>query len=197
MALDNFGSALRNVRRFDEAITAHQRALALFTELGDRHREGMALDNFGSALRNVRRFDEAITAHQRAAALFTELGDRHREGMALRNLGIARAGRMKSMWRVLTRKGRRSIANGRLYRPPAFSYRASRSGSAGQPSQATPAATPSSASRTASLAWNIKVGRPDSAAPTATRNATVTFSGSSKPVVRLITALPAIAASLS
>ena len=39
-----------------------------------------------------------------------------------------------------------------MYLPPAFSYRASRSGSAGQPSQATPAATPSSASRTASLA---------------------------------------------
>src|SRR6266487_6785673 len=79
--------------------------------------------------------------------------------------------------------------------PPAFSYRASRSGSGGQPSQATPVATPVRASRTASLAWNINVGRPASAAPTATRNATVTFSGSSRPVVRLITALPAIAAS--
>src|SRR5262245_29950083 len=84
-----------------------------------------------------------------------------------------------------------------MNRPPAFSYRLSRSGSGGQPSQATPVATPCSASRTASLAWNIRVGRPDSAAPTATRKATVTFSGSSRPVVRLITALPAIAASLS
>jgi hypothetical protein len=60
-----------------------------------------------------------------------------------------------------------------------------------------PTATPDSASRTASLAWNIRVGRPASAAPTATRNATVTFSGSSSPVVRLITAFPAITASLS
>ena len=81
--------------------------------------------------------------------------------------------------------------------PPAFSYRASRSGRGGQPSHATPVATPARASRTASLAWNINVGRPASAAPTATRNATVTFSGSSRPVVRLITALPAIAASPS
>ena len=64
-------------------------------------------------------------------------------------------------------------------------------------SQATPAATPSSARRTASLAWNISVGRPASAAPTATRKATVTFSGSSRPVVRLITAFPAMAAPLS
>jgi tetratricopeptide (TPR) repeat protein len=103
----------RKLRRFDEAITAHQRAVALFTELGDRHGEAGALRNLGAALQGVRRFDEAITAHQRAAALFTELGDRHSEGVALRNLGIARGRRMRSMWRVLTRKGRRSIANGR------------------------------------------------------------------------------------
>ena len=113
-ALDNLGSALQEVRRFDEAITAHQQAAALFTELGDRHREAMALNNLGLALREMRRFDEAITAHQQAAALFTELGDRHREAMALRNLGLAlrqpgRAGRMKSMWVVLTRKGRGSV----------------------------------------------------------------------------------------
>ena len=101
------------MRRFDEAITADQRAVALFAELGDRHGEAMALDNLGLALREVRRFDEAITAHQQAVALFAELGDRHREAMALRNLGLARAGRMKSVWRVLTRKGRRSTANGR------------------------------------------------------------------------------------
>src|SRR6266550_7392388 len=64
-----------------------------------------------------------------------------------------------------------------------------RSGSGGQPSQATPTATPSSASRTASLVRNMSVGRPASAAPTATRNATVTFSESSSPVVKLMTVL--------
>src|SRR2546430_14235823 len=69
-----------------------------------------------------------------------------------------------------------------------------RSGRGGQPSQATPTATPSRARRTASLVRNMSVGRPASAAPTATRNATVTFSVSSSPVVRLMTALPAMAA---
>jgi hypothetical protein len=39
------------------------------------------------------------------------------------------------------------------------------------------------------LVRNIIVGRPDSAAPSATRKATVTRSGSSRPVVRLIAAL--------
>src|SRR5947209_5272337 len=38
----------------------------------------------------------------------------------------------------------------------------------------------------------MRVGRPDSAAPTATKNATVTFSGSSSPVVKLTTAFPAM-----
>src|SRR6266540_6081454 len=43
----------------------------------------------------------------------------------------------------------------------------------------------------------MSVGRPCSAAPTATRKATVTRSGSSSPVVRLITAFPDMAASHS
>src|SRR5437899_10356118 len=68
-----------------------------------------------------------------------------------------------------------------------------RSGRGGQPSHATPTATPSTARRTASLVRNMSVGLPDSAAPTATKNATVTFSGSSSPVVKLMTAFAAMA----
>ena len=117
-ALGNLGNGLQRMRRFDEAVTAYQQAAALFTELGDRYGEAAMLNNLGSTLQKMRRSDEAITAHQQAAALFTELGDRHHEVIALNNLGndlrqTGRAGRIKSMWRVLTRKGRRSIANGR------------------------------------------------------------------------------------
>ena len=50
MALDNLGLALREVGRFEEAISAHQDAAAIFRETGDRYREGMALDNLGLAL---------------------------------------------------------------------------------------------------------------------------------------------------
>ena len=88
----------------------------------------LALDNLGVALQEARRFDEAITAHQQAAALSTELGDRHGEAAALSNLDNAlkqsgQAGRMKSVWRVLTRKGRqvyrkRSLAIDVLVTPP-------------------------------------------------------------------------------
>jgi Tetratricopeptide repeat len=45
MALNNLGLALREVRRFEEAITAHQDAAAIYRETGDRHREGTALNN--------------------------------------------------------------------------------------------------------------------------------------------------------
>jgi hypothetical protein len=39
------GRALREVRRFAEAITAHQEAVATFRETGNQHHEGKALDN--------------------------------------------------------------------------------------------------------------------------------------------------------
>ena len=80
MALNNLGIALREVRRFEEAITAHQDAAAIFRETGDRHGEGMALNNLGARAAEVRRFEEAITAHQDAAAICRETGDRHGEG---------------------------------------------------------------------------------------------------------------------
>jgi len=44
-ALSNVGSALREVRRFDEAITALQGAAAIFRETGDRYGEAIALNN--------------------------------------------------------------------------------------------------------------------------------------------------------
>ena len=88
-ALTNLGNALRRVRRFEEAITAHQDAAAIFRETGDRRREGRALDNLSLALQEAGRFAEAITAHQDAAAIFRETGDRHSEAMALTNLGVA------------------------------------------------------------------------------------------------------------
>ncbi len=45
MALNSLGLALRNMRRFEEVITAHQDAAAIHRETGDRHGEGVALNN--------------------------------------------------------------------------------------------------------------------------------------------------------
>ena len=58
-ALTSLGSARRQVRRVEDAITAHQDAVAIYRETGDRHSEGIALNNLGLALREVRRVEEA------------------------------------------------------------------------------------------------------------------------------------------
>jgi tetratricopeptide (TPR) repeat protein len=88
-ALNNLGIALAEVRRFQEAIDAHQRVASIFREMGDRRSEGMALNNLGLALRNVGRYPEAIDAHQQDLEICRETGDRDGEGMALNNLGLA------------------------------------------------------------------------------------------------------------
>jgi tetratricopeptide (TPR) repeat protein len=92
---NNFGNALQQARRFDEAITAHQQAGALFREVGDRHGEGQAWNNLGVALAEVRRFDEAITAHGRTGYIYRELGDLHGEATVWNNLGLA----LRQVWR--------------------------------------------------------------------------------------------------
>ncbi|MEV4052718.1 tetratricopeptide repeat protein [Amycolatopsis sp. NPDC049688] len=86
---NNLGSALQEVRRFDDAITAYEQARDLYQELGDRHGEGAAWNNLGIALQQVRRFDDAITAQQNDLEICQELGDRHGEAMAWGNLGNA------------------------------------------------------------------------------------------------------------
>ena len=92
LAQSSLGVALRQMRRFEEAITAHQDAAAIYRHTGDRHSEGGALTNLGNALRDVGRFEEAITACQDAAAIYRDTGDRHGEGGALTNLGNALQG---------------------------------------------------------------------------------------------------------
>jgi tetratricopeptide (TPR) repeat protein len=88
VALTLLGSALAGLRRFDEAITAHQDAAAIFREIGDRWREGMALTNLGVTLRAVGRFEEAAAAYQKDLAICREIGDRQGEGQTLSNLGL-------------------------------------------------------------------------------------------------------------
>ncbi|MFF5290549.1 tetratricopeptide repeat protein [Paractinoplanes globisporus] len=90
-ASDSRGLALRQLRRFDEAIAAHTEARVTFRAKGDRHAEGVAWDGLGLALRKLRRFDEAIEAHTRARLIFRAIRDPHGEGIAWHNLGSALA----------------------------------------------------------------------------------------------------------
>jgi tetratricopeptide (TPR) repeat protein len=74
------------VRRFDEAITAHQTARDIFQETGDRHREAGAWNNLGIAFREMRRFDEARHCWSEAARAYLETGDNERANATRREL---------------------------------------------------------------------------------------------------------------
>jgi tetratricopeptide (TPR) repeat protein len=84
---NNLGMALSEARRFEEAITAHQEAAAIFRETKDKHSEGLALNNLGLAFREARQFEDAVTACQASISIFRKIRNRHGEGMALQNLG--------------------------------------------------------------------------------------------------------------
>ncbi|WP_253775898.1 tetratricopeptide repeat protein [Goodfellowiella coeruleoviolacea] len=90
-AANNLGLALREVRRFAEAVAAHERARALYRAAGDQYGEGMAWNNLGSALLESRRFAEAVDSCQRARDRFRQLSDAHGEAIACNNLGLALA----------------------------------------------------------------------------------------------------------
>ncbi|WP_432115022.1 tetratricopeptide repeat protein [Streptomyces sp. S1] len=80
---------LHQRRRFHDALSINEHALAVTRTLGDRHAEGTALNGLGSALYQVRRYDEAVDAHTQAADIHRGLGNRDGEGTALNNLGNA------------------------------------------------------------------------------------------------------------
>ncbi|MEV7893961.1 tetratricopeptide repeat protein, partial [Streptomyces cyaneofuscatus] len=89
-AWSNLGDALRELRRFDEAVRAHQAALDLFQQSGDTQgRAAAAWNNLGLALVELRRFDEAVHAHETALDLHRRSGDTHGQASAWNNLGLA------------------------------------------------------------------------------------------------------------
>jgi tetratricopeptide (TPR) repeat protein len=87
------GLALREVRRFEEAITAHQDAAAIYRDTGDRHGEGLALEGLGLALEDMDRPGEAMTAYQDALAIYQETGDTYRQSIVRDRIETAGAAR--------------------------------------------------------------------------------------------------------
>ncbi|MEV3852468.1 tetratricopeptide repeat protein [Streptomyces microflavus] len=88
-AWGNLGSALRNLRRFDDALHAHQTARDLFQQNGDTHGEATAWNNLGTTLSGLYRFDDALHAHQTARDLYQQNGDTDGEAIAWNDLGLA------------------------------------------------------------------------------------------------------------
>ena len=81
-AHNNLGNALRDLRRFDEALASFERATAL------RHDLAPALFNRGLTLADLGRHEEALASYDRVIALVPGHADAHRNrGAALRKLG--------------------------------------------------------------------------------------------------------------
>jgi hypothetical protein len=75
-SLNAIGNMALNQRRLAEALDAHQQALAIFTELGDRRGKAQTLDYLSMAALMVGDVVEKDTFCLQAAELFAELDDR-------------------------------------------------------------------------------------------------------------------------
>ncbi|MFK3984857.1 tetratricopeptide repeat protein [Micromonospora sp. NPDC050397] len=88
-AWNNLGGALKELRRFPEALHAHGTARTLHQQTGDTHGEAGAWNNLGGALQELRRFPEALHAHETARTLYQQIDDTRSEATAWNNLGGA------------------------------------------------------------------------------------------------------------
>lgn len=88
-AASNLGSALRNARLFDEAVTHLTRARDLAVADGYPHDEGKALHNLGLAYFRMGRFADAERCHRRDLAICVAVGDRLGAAQTMVALGDA------------------------------------------------------------------------------------------------------------
>jgi tetratricopeptide (TPR) repeat protein len=86
-ALGYLGMAYLKMRRFGEASTGLQTALAVFRELGDRQGQAVTLGRLGTVSAQLRHFDEAADRFGEAMAIYREKDDRHGRGTMATNLG--------------------------------------------------------------------------------------------------------------
>lgn len=90
-ALGRVGETLIGLGRFEEALTAVERAAAVHLDIGDRRRAAELLLQSGSALAGIRRQKEAIGLFEQAVQHFDRLGERALLGATLTNLGTSLA----------------------------------------------------------------------------------------------------------
>ncbi|MFG3267676.1 tetratricopeptide repeat protein [Streptomyces bobili] len=88
-AWNNLGIALSEASRYEEAFRAYDRALDLFTSLGNDNERGKVLNGIGLALRESGRPAESLRAHQEAVAIQRVTGDQREQAAALNNLSLA------------------------------------------------------------------------------------------------------------
>ncbi|WP_327270807.1 tetratricopeptide repeat protein (plasmid) [Streptomyces sp. NBC_01218] len=88
-AWNNLGTALKELRRFDEALHAFETTRDLYQRTGNTNGEADAWNNLGTALKELRRFDEALHAFETTRDLYQRTGNTNGEADAWNNLGTA------------------------------------------------------------------------------------------------------------
>jgi DNA-binding SARP family transcriptional activator len=83
---NGLGVAYRRTGMADQAIVSFQRALAIFTELGDLTEQATARLNLGNAYNHLHRFTEAQEVLERAHALYQQDGKALHAALVLNNL---------------------------------------------------------------------------------------------------------------
>jgi class 3 adenylate cyclase/tetratricopeptide (TPR) repeat protein len=76
--------ALVSQGRYEEAVYS-RRALAIYEQLGDLHRQGITLNNIGTSLYFLGRWDETIEAYEAAQQALEKAGDQWLASFALTN----------------------------------------------------------------------------------------------------------------
>jgi Tfp pilus assembly protein PilF len=93
-AFSNYGSVQAKLKRFEEALTSYDRALALKPDYAD------ALNNRGNVLKELKRFNEALASYDRALDLKPDYAEAHfNAGLLHLLLGDFKRGWEKYEWR--------------------------------------------------------------------------------------------------
>jgi tetratricopeptide (TPR) repeat protein/DNA-binding SARP family transcriptional activator len=91
-AWQSLGDAYRDMRRFSDAVSHLEQALAVRREIGDRQGEGWALANLGECYLFQRQYVKAISFYRQAAAVERDADDRWGLAITLTNIGEASRG---------------------------------------------------------------------------------------------------------
>lgn len=81
------GVAHSDLRKYTTAIDYHERAHAIFEDLGDPHGQAWNLNNLGVIYVELNRLNEAADCFQRAMPMFRDTGEAQGEAICLNNLG--------------------------------------------------------------------------------------------------------------
>ncbi len=85
---NNWGTILYDKGKYDQAIEAYKKSLAIYERVGDKRGTGIAMNNLGNVYMDKGDYKDAIGAYQQALKIFEEIGDRRSLGIAHINLGI-------------------------------------------------------------------------------------------------------------